>query len=150
MLKLRRQLKLKGASASLFNFSDNIKFNFPPESRKRTADRLSQEMEEEGSDSTGRASSSKRTRTNSLLQDDELDEDEQALARNLPPVSTSRSSTGPVRRRNVVLSDEDNDLQEGEAEGESAFLCRQAILGNFVDVQVSMTCMISLIYQKRI
>jgi hypothetical protein len=48
------------------------------------------------------------------------------------------------------LSDEDNDLQEGEAEGESAFLCRQAILGNFVDVQVSMTCMISLIYQKRI
>jgi hypothetical protein len=94
---------------SFFQFCENINIICLPESRKRTADRLSQEMEEEEDHSTA-----KRTRTNSLLQDDHhLDEDEQALARNLPPVSTSRS------RSNIILSDDDR--QEGE--GKSILLC---------------------------
>ncbi|HEX3522892.1 MAG TPA: hypothetical protein VHT52_12485, partial [Stellaceae bacterium] len=76
----------------------------------------------------------------SPLQDDhDLDEDEQALARNLPPVSTSRS------RSNIILSDDDH--QEGESK--SILLCWCRLLGNLVDLQVLMTCMISLINQKR-
>ena len=91
------------------NFCENINLNCLPESRKRTADRLSQEMEEEEEHSTG-----KRTRTTSPLQDDhDLDEDEQALARNLPPVSTSRS------RSNIILSDDDHQ----EEESKSILLC---------------------------
>lgn len=93
---------------SLFFLGENININCLPESRKRTVDRLSQEMEEEEDHSTA-----KRTRTNLLLQDDDLDEDEQALARNLPPVSTSRS------RSNIILSDD--DIQEEE--GKSILLC---------------------------
>ena len=120
---------------SFINFCENININCLPESRKRTADRLSQEMEEEEEHSTG-----KRTRTISPLQDDhDLDEDEQALARNLPPVSTSRS------RSNIILSDDDH--QEGESK--SILLCWCRLLGNLVDLQVLMTCMISLINQKR-
>jgi hypothetical protein len=78
---------------------------------------LSQEMEEEEEeeDSTERASSSKRLRTNSLFLYDDLDEDEQALAKSLPPVSTSRPSTsGPVRRSNIISSDDDIQEQQGE------------------------------------
>jgi hypothetical protein len=100
---------------SFLNFPNHT--NFPPESRKRTADRLSQEMEEEEEeeDSTERASSSKRLRTNSLFLYDDLDEDEQALAKSLPPVSTSRPSTsGPVRRSNIISSDDDIQEQQGE------------------------------------
>lgn len=75
-------------------------------------------MEEEEDYSTA-----KRIRTNSLLQDndDDLDEDEQALARNLPPVSTSRSSAGPVRRSNIVLSDDD-ERQEGEGKSTCCYV----------------------------
>jgi hypothetical protein len=120
---------------SFLNFCESININCLPESRKRTADRLSHEMEEEEEHSTG-----KRTRTISPLQDDhDLDEDEQALARNLPPVSTSRS------RSNIILSDDDH--QEGESK--SILLCWCRLLGNLVDLQVLMTCMISLINQKR-
>lgn len=106
--KKAAEAKRRGGE-SFLNFCENININCLPESRKRTADRLSQEMEEEEDHSTA-----KRTRTNSLLQDDHhLDEDEQALARNLPPVSTSRS------RSNIILSDDDR--QEGE--GKSILLC---------------------------
>lgn len=91
-------------SECFLNFCENININCLPESRKRTADRLSQEMEEEKNHSTA-----KHTRTNSLLQDDnDLDEDEQALARNLPPVSTPRS------RSNIILSDDDVQEEEGK------------------------------------
>jgi len=121
MLKLRRQLKLRGGSVSLFSIFVNININCPPESRKRTADRLSQEMEEEEEHSTGKC-----TRTISPLQDDhdhDLDEDEQALARNLPPVSTSMS------RSNIILSDDDHQ----EEESKSILLCCCRLLGNLVD-----------------
>jgi hypothetical protein len=98
-----------------------MNINLPSESRKRTADRLSEEMEEENSDLTGRASSSKRTKRNLLLQqesqeqDSDLDEDEQALARSLPPISTteSRPPAGPLTRRsNIMLSSDDGNQPE--------------------------------------
>jgi hypothetical protein len=98
---------------SFLNFSDDIDINLPSESRKRTADRLSEEMEEENSDFAGRT---KHPRINLHLQQesqeqgDDLDEDEEALARSLPPVSTSSlPPVGPlqVRRSNVILSSDD-------------------------------------------
>jgi hypothetical protein len=96
-----------------------MNINLPPESRKRTADRLFEEMEEENSDFTGRASSSKRTKRNLLSQehDSDLDEDEQALARSLPPISTTESrppqAAGPLTRRsNIILSSDDGNQPE--------------------------------------
>ncbi|KAG1734045.1 uncharacterized protein EDB91DRAFT_1251083 [Suillus paluster] len=82
------------------------------ESRKLAAHRLSQETEEE---ECSQPSSPKRIRRNLPTDpnNDDLDEDEEALARSLPPVINSRSSS-----HRQVDSDEEDQSQEMETEME--------------------------------
>ncbi|KAG1859559.1 hypothetical protein DFJ58DRAFT_726277 [Suillus subalutaceus] len=78
------------------------------ESRKLAAHRLSQETEEEES---SQPSSPKRIRRNppTDLIDDDLDEDEEVLARSLPPVVNSKS-----RSRRIDSDEEDQDQDQSQ------------------------------------
>ncbi|KAG1844081.1 hypothetical protein DFJ58DRAFT_844154 [Suillus subalutaceus] len=78
------------------------------ESRKLAAHRLSQETEEEES---SQPSSPKRIRRNppTDLIDDDLDEDEEALARSLPPIVNSKS-----RSRRIDSDEEDQDQDQSQ------------------------------------